>query len=139
MIPRLGAPITAFVGFFSVAVAYIGMAFAPNELTLYVWLVVSALAGFVMPAIQGIVSNQVPQNQQGELQGILASVSSVGAIIGPLAMTQTFAYFTTDQAPLYFPGAALLLAGVLTLVAVGIFAMNVRGLIVAEAARTEGG
>ena len=138
VIPRLGAPITAFVGFFSAAVAYIGMAFAPNELTLYVWLVVSALAGFVMPAIQGIVSNQVPQNQQGELQGILASVSSVGAIIGPLAMTQTFAYFTTDQAPWYFPGAALLLAGVLTLVAVGIFAMNVRGLIVAEAARTEG-
>jgi DHA1 family tetracycline resistance protein-like MFS transporter len=34
-------------------------------------------------------------------------------IVGPLVMTQVFAAFTVDQAPVYFPGAHFLLAAVL--------------------------
>ncbi len=132
VIPRLGPARTAFLGFFSAAAAYIGIAFAPNGQIVYAWLVVSALAGFVMPAVQAILTNQVPQNEQGELQGIIGSISSVGMIIGPLAMTQTFGYFTSGAAPIYFPGAAFLVAGVLTLAAVAVFAAKVGGLIAVE-------
>ena len=134
VIPRFGAPRTAFLGFFAAAAAYIGIAFAPSGLSVYMWCFVSALAGFVMPAVQGIMSNQVPQNEQGELQGILASMGSVGAIIGPLLMTQTFAFFTGAAAPVYFAGAAFLAAGLLTLLAVAVFAANVRSLIAADEA-----
>ncbi len=132
VIPKLGAPRTAFVGFTAAAASFLGLAFAGSEAVLYSWLVVSALAGFVMPAVQSIVTNHVPQNQQGEMQGIMASINSVGAIVGPLALTQTFAYFTAPGAPIYFPGAALFLAGSLSLIALALFALNVRGLIQAE-------
>lgn len=126
VIPRWGAPTTAFVGFMCSAAAYLGIAFAPTPWALYGWCVISALAGMAGPAVAGIMSNQVPQNQQGELQGINASVGSIAAIIGPLMMTQSFTYFTGPSTPLYFPGIAFLLAGILTVVAVLLFSNAIR-------------
>ncbi len=132
VVPRLGPPRTAVVGFLGAAAAYLGIGFAQTELTLYVWLAVSALAGFVMPAVQAILTSQVPQNQQGELQGILASVASIGAIFGPITMTHVFGWFTSPQAPIHFPGAAFALAGLLTIVALFVFGAGVRGLLRSE-------
>lgn len=137
IIPKFGAPKTALFGFFAATIAYVGIAFAPNSAVVYLWCAVSSLAGFVMPAVQSIMSNNVPQEEQGELQGIVGSMSSLGAMIGPIVMTHSFAYFTANTAPVYFPGAAFLIAGILSLLAVAIFAANVRGLIKAETSPTE--
>lgn len=136
VIPKWGSARTAFVGFVAAAAAFVGIAFAPNSLTVYLWCFISAFAGLVGPAVAGIMSNQVPQNEQGELQGINASVSSIGAIIGPLLMTQSFAWFTGPSAPIYFPGIAFLIAAALTIVAVAIFALNVRVLDLNEGVQT---
>jgi DHA1 family tetracycline resistance protein-like MFS transporter len=38
---------------------------------------------------------------------------SLTSIFGPLIMNNLFYYFTKTNAPVYFPGAALLLGGVL--------------------------
>jgi MFS transporter, DHA1 family, tetracycline resistance protein len=126
VIPKFGPVRTALIGFASAAAAYIGIALAPNGLTVYLWCFVSALSGFIMPSIQGLLSNRVPANQQGELQGVMASVASVGAIIGPLLMTQTFAVFTGPEAIVYFPGAAFMVAGAMALLAIAVFMANVR-------------
>jgi DHA1 family tetracycline resistance protein-like MFS transporter len=40
---------------------------------------------------------------------------SAASIIGPPMMNGLFAYFTGPEAPIYFPGAAMLLGAVLTL------------------------
>ena len=129
VIPWLGAPRTALVGFFAAVAAYIGIALAPNAAAVYLWCIVSSLSGFVMPAVQSIMSNQVPQSEQGELQGAIASMSSVGAIFGPILFTQAFAYFTHTPNSIYFPGAAFLLAGVLSLFALSVFGANLRRLL----------
>jgi DHA1 family tetracycline resistance protein-like MFS transporter len=134
VIPKIGAPRTALIGLAAGATTYVGIAFAPTPFALYMWMFLSAVAGFVGPAVNGIMSTNVPQNQQGELQGVLASVSSIGAIIGPLLITQTFTFFTSDLSPVYFPGAAFLVAGILSLGAVAIFARNVRNLVIPPAA-----
>lgn len=126
VIPRWGSAKTAFFGFIAAATAYTGIAFAPSSLAVYLWCGMSAFAGLVGPAVAGIMSNQVPQNEQGELQGINASVGSIAAIIGPLLMTQSFSFFAGPDTPLYFPGVAFFIAAVLTVVAVSIFAYNVR-------------
>ena len=128
-IPLLGAPRTALVGFVAAVIAYVGIATAPNSLAVYLWCVVSSLSGLVMPAVQSMMSNQVPQSEQGELQGAIASMSSVGAIFGPIVMTQAFAYFTHSTGSIYFPGAAFLLAGMLSLFALTVFAANIRRLL----------
>lgn len=126
VIPKWGAAKTAFIGFLAAVAAYIGIAFAPNTATVVAWCVISGFAGLVGPAVAGIMSNQVPQNEQGELQGINASVGSISAIIGPLIMTQSFSWFTSASAPIYFPGIAFFIAALLAVLALMIFGLNIR-------------
>jgi DHA1 family tetracycline resistance protein-like MFS transporter len=73
------------------------------------------LGGIAGPALQAIISGHVPPNEQGELQGALTSMMSATSIVGPLMMTNLFAYFTKPAAPVYFPGAPFLLGAVLML------------------------
>ena len=82
---------------------------------MYLFLVPYCLGGIAGPALQGIMSNQIPDNEQGELQGGLASVISLTSIIGPVLMTTLFSYFTSDKLPVYFPGAAFIMAALLCL------------------------
>jgi DHA1 family tetracycline resistance protein-like MFS transporter len=82
---------------------------------------VSALAGIVTPALQGLMSQAVQDDQQGELQGALTSLSALAMIISPMLMTSTFAAFTAETAPIYMPGAPFLFALILTLIAIGLF------------------
>jgi DHA1 family tetracycline resistance protein-like MFS transporter len=63
------------------------------------------------------MSGVVPPNAQGALQGGISSVSSITAIFSPFMMTQLFSYFSGPSAPVHFPGAAFLAAGLLELVA----------------------
>src|SRR3569832_684822 len=77
------------------------------------------LGGVCGPALQSVISNQVPANEQGELQGSLTSLMSLTSIAGPLMMNYLFAYFTSSQAPFYFPSAPFVLGAILIIV--GIF------------------
>ncbi|MCP9482731.1 TCR/Tet family MFS transporter [Shimia sp. CNT1-13L.2] len=74
---------------------------------------VSALGALGMPALQAIMSRRVPDDAQGELQGVLTSLTSLATILAPLMMTQTFAYFTKPAAPVYAPGAPFILSACL--------------------------
>lgn len=114
IIPLLGSKRTAYVGLALTIVAFFGYALSPAGWVMYIWIVVGAGSGLIMPAMNGIMSRQLPANAQGELQGILGSVASSTFIISPVVMTQLFAYFSSPEAPVYFPGAAFALAGVLT-------------------------
>ena len=114
IIPLLGSKRTAYVGLALAIVAFFGYALSPVGWAMYIWIVVGAGSGLIMPAMNGIMSRQIPANAQGELQGLLGSVASSTFIISPVVMTQLFAYFSSPAAPVYFPGAAFALAGVLT-------------------------
>lgn len=81
----------------------------------------AVLGAIGVPALQAILSRRVADDAQGELQGVLASLTSLATIMAPLAMTQTFAYFTRDSAPFYLPGAPFLVSTVLMIVTVGLF------------------
>jgi DHA1 family tetracycline resistance protein-like MFS transporter len=61
----------------------------------------------------------VDASNQGALQGGMASIASIAAILGPLTLSQTLA----AGAERGFPGAAFLLAAVLTAGAVAITAV----------------
>ncbi|MDV4145773.1 MULTISPECIES: TCR/Tet family MFS transporter [Shimia] len=80
----------------------------------------SALGAVGMPALQGMLSRRTPDNAQGELQGVMASLAALALIVSPLAMTQTFALFTRPDAALYAPGAPFLLAAALMACAVAV-------------------
>ena len=80
----------------------------------------TALGAVVAPAVQGMMSRRVSDDQQGELQGVLASVRAIAMIGSPLVMTGVFGWFTADDTALYVPGAPFYLAAALVILCAAI-------------------
>lgn len=121
VLPIIGQHKAALMGFGFCIISFAGYAFASSGWVLYVFMIPGALQGFVMPSINGIMSGHIPANSQGELQGGLASMSSLTSILSPPLMTGTFAFFTATSAPFYFPGASFFLAMLLTVCSMLVF------------------
>ena len=117
IIPRLGNERTVYVGLGFNAAGFVLYALATQSWMMFAVTVVYCLGGIAGPALQGIISTQVPANAQGELQGALTSLMSLTSIIGPPLMTNTFYFFTNKNAQIYLPGAPMLLGAVLTITA----------------------
>lgn len=114
--PRLGNERSVYMGLGFYSLGLLLFAFATQSWMMFVFLVPYCLGGISGPALQAIMAGHVPPNEQGELQGALTSLMSFTSIIGPLMMTNLFAYFTVKNAPVYFPGAPFLLGFLLMLV-----------------------
>ncbi len=123
VIPKLGQKKSIYIGLTLYVIGFVCFAFATQSWMMFAFVIPFSLGGICGPALQGVMSGQVPANQQGELQGALTSLISVTSIVGPLLMTNLFSYFTAADSPVYFPGAPFLMGAVLTLFAV-VFAVR---------------
>lgn len=117
IIPKLGLAKSILVGIILYVVSLPLYGVATETWMLYAISIPYVLAGIAGPAIQGYISNQIPTNEQGQIQGGITSVISLTAIIGPLLMTGLFYQFSKSDATVYFPGIPFLLGGVLALIA----------------------
>ena len=116
VLPRFGAKPSMYFGLAMYTLGFVLFASATQGWMMFAFMVPFALGGLAGPALQGIISNQVPANEQGELQGSLTSLIAVTSIIGPLVMTGSFSYFTSADAPVQFPSAPFLVGALLCLV-----------------------
>lgn len=116
IIPKLGQERSVYVGLALYAAGFILYAVATHSWMMYAFTIVYCMGGIAGPALQGIMSGVVPPNEQGELQGGFTSLMSLTSIFGPFLMNGLFSYFTGPTAPYYYPGAALVLGAVLTLI-----------------------
>jgi DHA1 family tetracycline resistance protein-like MFS transporter len=98
-----------------------GLAVSAAVLTLYGlvpagWMMYPVLAVSVFgwtiaqPAVQALMSRAVPANEQGLLQGALASMNNLTSIFGPPIWTGLFGFFISSAAPVTVPGAAFFAA-----------------------------
>ena len=87
----------------------------------WVMIPISAVGAIVAPAMQAVMSRAAGADQQGELQGVLSSLSALSMILSPLIMTQAFFWFTRDGAAMWLPGAPFLVGAVLMSAAFMIF------------------
>jgi DHA1 family tetracycline resistance protein-like MFS transporter len=76
------------------------------------------LGGLSGPALQGLATDQVAKNEQGELQGAFAILNSISLIIGPLLFSYVFFFFTKKGSDVYFPGSPYLLGSALMLISI---------------------
>lgn len=104
-IPKLGQERSIWIGLMLYAFGMVLFGLANQGWMMFAFMVPYALGGIAGPALQGIMTNQVPANEQGELQGSLTSIMSLSSIFGPWFMTYIFYYFTNNNAPAYIPGA----------------------------------
>ena len=111
---RFGAVRTALYGIIINALALFAYAFAGLGWVVFLIIPLGALGGVASPTLNSLMSTVTPKNAQGELQGASASLNSFAMIFGPMIMDGALFYFTEPGTPLHFPGAAFLLAGILT-------------------------
>ncbi|MFL6596004.1 MAG: TCR/Tet family MFS transporter [Chthoniobacterales bacterium] len=66
-----------------------------------------------MPAAQSMMTHRVDQREQGELQGAIGSLRSLGFLIGPGLFSWTYAWFINPQHSFHLPGAPYFLGAAL--------------------------
>ena len=114
--PKLGNEKSIYVGMALYSIGMFLFAIATQSWMMFVFLIPYCLGGIAGPAMQAIISQQVPPNEQGEIQGTMTSLMSASTIIGPPLMSMVFYYFTHKDAPFQFAGAPFVLGGVLMIV-----------------------
>ncbi len=115
IVPRLGERRAMVVGLGISAMNFLAYGLATQGWMIYVVLVLGSIGAIGGPAVQALISKGVPANEQGAMQGALASLTSVAGIIGPLLATGLFAYFISERAPVRLPGAAFFMSSALVL------------------------
>lgn len=123
IVDKFGNVKTAYIGMVASSITFIIVAFVSDAWMLYAFMPLMALGGLSGVGVRTILSHQVPDNAQGELQGALTSASSIVAFISPLMMTQIFGYFSNKDAYIYLPGAAFLAAAILSIISFMVFVM----------------
>ena len=109
-VKRFGERDAATIGLVVAICGFIAYAFVQTTLQAFLAMGFIAMQSFVQPSLMAMLSRRATPETQGEVQGISSMAMGIGSIIGPLVLTQPMAYFTSGGAPVYFPGAAFLVA-----------------------------
>lgn len=121
VLPRLGERRAIWIGSLVQSIALVGIATAPNGLSLYIWMSASFFTGIQTPALQKLMTSRVPKDRQGELQGGLSALSSLVILTTPLLYTQIFFLFTRGGLGFTMAGAPFLMASAFNFLAFILF------------------
>ncbi len=105
VIPKFGPWKSVFIGFAFHIIGFVAFSLSTEAWMLFAFIVPFSLGGIAGPALQGIISSEVPANEQGELQGSITSLMSISAIFGPPIFTGLFNFYTKTPEVQFFPGA----------------------------------
>ena len=115
-VPKFGQQKNIIAGLIFYAVGLSLVAVATQGWMLYFCMIPYCLGGLSGPALQGLATEKVGKDEQGELQGAFAILNSLSLIVGPLLFSYVFFFFTKKTSSVYFPGAPYLLAALLMLI-----------------------
>ena len=132
-VAKLGEQRAVVVGMLVGGTSFLLYALINQGWAVYAIIVFSALQGLVYPSMNALLSRMTDASNQGALQGGMASVGSVAAIVGPITLTQALAagaeHGTTGAA---FLTAALLVAVGLAVVYFGVLRRTAVGATLSE-------
>ncbi|MGI3170833.1 TCR/Tet family MFS transporter [Pseudooceanicola sp. C21-150M6] len=84
-------------------------------------LVFVALEGLVHPCLNALMTKQVPDDAQGELQGGISSLSNLAMLLASIFYTQIFGWFIRPEAETPMPGAPYMVTGLLLALSLFVF------------------
>jgi MFS transporter, DHA1 family, tetracycline resistance protein len=109
-VKKFGERKTAILGIGYGVISFIVTAFLTNGWIALPLTLLNGFSGMAMPAINAMLSQRTPSNQQGELQGLNGSLSALGFLLAQLVYNNALAHFTSSATALYFPGIVFLIA-----------------------------
>jgi DHA1 family tetracycline resistance protein-like MFS transporter len=105
---RRGERFALAVGVITDSSASVLIAFATKGWMAFALMPLFGLGAVGLPALQSLLSGKVDPQKQGRLQGVLASITSLASIVGPLAISSLyFAYRASFPGLVWIAGAAL--------------------------------
>ena len=125
VMPRFGETQTTVFAFAVTIVSLFAFGFIETTWMVYAVLPLTALGALLTPAFSGILSNAVPEDEQGMLQGVISGMMAIATIISPLVMTGLFYHYTSGET-IRLPGAPFLLAALLCVLALLAFLRGVK-------------
>ena len=126
VVKKLGEARAAILGIAIAMFSCVAYALIPAGWMVFLIQPIGSLQAVAYPSLTALMSREVPANEQGELQGGIAGVTSLSSIFGPFLMTQTLAEFSGAGAPIYFPGAAFILAACLMCAALALLVAQLK-------------
>jgi DHA1 family tetracycline resistance protein-like MFS transporter len=91
LVARLGELRALLVGMACEALGLLLLAFAHAGWVPFVLLPLFAAGGMAVPALQALITGRIDDERQGEMQGTLASITSLIGVGGPLLVTSLYA------------------------------------------------
>ncbi len=116
MLPRLGEYRTLIFSIICAIAAFVAFGLTGSVWVMFSFIIVAALADMAPPTMTAMMANMVSEDRQGLLQGVIASLGSIAAVIAPMVVTGVFQFFADAEAPVYLPGAPFLLSGLMVLI-----------------------
>lgn len=117
IVVRFGERHATLIGLSAMIASFTAYMLVDRGWLVFVIMTLGALQAVVGAALGAMMSRRVDASAQGELQGFRGSLMALSAIAAPLMFNPTLAWFTSDAAPFYFPGAAFAIAALFALLA----------------------
>lgn len=118
IVATLGEQRSVLIGLTISAISFTLYGLAPLAWMFYVIPFFGAFGAIAQPSAQAMITKSVQSNEQGAVQGAIASLTSLTGVIGPLISTNVFRYFISDAAPILLPGAPFFAGALFQLLAV---------------------
>lgn len=101
----------AVIGLAAASIAAFGYGIVGSLTMVVMLMVVHGPEGFVHPMLTAILSQKVPENAQGELQGGISAITNLAMLAGTVVFAQIFGFFMRPEAANPTPDPAFYVAG----------------------------
>jgi DHA1 family tetracycline resistance protein-like MFS transporter len=126
ILPRIGEKRGLILGMSLTAVVTVLYGLAPHGWMIYPLICIGSLGGLTGPAVQTLITRRVPANEQGTVQGALASLSSLATVFAPPIAAWSFAASVGPKAVIEVPGIALFEAAAVILAGLALALRSLR-------------
>lgn len=110
---------TVLIGLVSATIAATGYGQAGGLAVIVILMVVHGPEGFIHPMLTALMSQRVPEDAQGELQGGISAITNIAMLLGTVFFAQVFGFFLAG--PMATPNMAFFIAGGGLLLTLGLF------------------
>jgi DHA1 family tetracycline resistance protein-like MFS transporter len=126
ILPRIGEKRGLLSGLSLTTIVMVLYGLAPEGWMIYPLICIGSFGGLTGPSVQTLITRRVPADEQGTVQGALASLSSLATVFAPPIAAWSFGACIGPNAVVYLPGITLFEAAAVTLVGLALAVRSLR-------------
>jgi MFS transporter, DHA1 family, tetracycline resistance protein len=126
ILPRIGERRGLYIGLSITACVMVLYGVATEGWMVFPLICVGAFGGLTAPSVQSLITRRVPADEQGTVQGALASLASLATVFAPPLAAWSFAACISPDALLFLPGVTMFEAAAVVVAALFLAVRSLR-------------